>query len=301
MAVQNSCYQWGIVLQLSPNIDTLVHDYSCKDQIGQRYDPANYMYRTVSLTFLHCKLLEHVVVSNVIKHVDQHKILTDSQHGFCTRRSCETQLVTLVHDLASAMDKGIQTDMVFLDFSKAFGRVPHQRLLRKLHQYGIRGHLHEWISSFLTGRTQSVVAEGISSESAPVVSRVPQGSVLGPLLFLLFINDLPDNLTSKTRLFSDDCIVYRTVMSPEDYDLTTGSLCTCWLGAQMVHGVSPTEMQCLKRHPISITNQASLPNQGTRPWASGLHQVFGSGPTVIIMENHIDRIRKLTAHLGSAS
>ena len=71
MAVRNSCYQWGIVLQLSPNIDTLVHDYSCKDQIGQRYDPANYMYRTVSLTFLHFKLLEHVVVSNVIKQVDQ--------------------------------------------------------------------------------------------------------------------------------------------------------------------------------------------------------------------------------------
>ena len=181
---------------------------------GQRYDPAN--YRPVSLTCLCCKLLEHVVVSNMMKHVDQHKILTDCQHGFRKRRSCETQLVTMIHDLTSAMDKGTQTDMVVLDFSKAFDRVPHKRLLQKLHHYGIRGHLHQWVSDFLTGRTQNVVIEGVTSESAPVVSGVPQGSVLGPLLFLLFINDLPDNLTSQTRLFADDCIVYRTVRSHED-------------------------------------------------------------------------------------
>ena len=181
---------------------------------GQRYDPAN--YRPVSLTCLCCKLLEHVVVSNMMKHVDQPKILTDCQHGFRTRRSCETQLVTMIHDLTSAMDKGTQIDMIVLDFSKAFDRVPHKRLLQKLHHYGIRGHLHQWVSDFLTGRTQNVVIEGVTSESAPVVSGVPQGSVLGSLLFLLFINNLPDNLTSQTRLFADDCIVYRTVRSHED-------------------------------------------------------------------------------------
>ena len=142
--------------------------------------------------------------------------LTDCQHGFRTRRSCETQLVTMIHDLTSAMDKGTQTDMVVLDFSKAFDRVPHKRLLQKLHHYEIRGHLHQWVSDFLTGRTQNVVIEGVTSESAPVVSGVPQGSALGPLLLLLFINDLPDNLTSQTRLFADDCIVYRTVRSHED-------------------------------------------------------------------------------------
>ena len=89
---------------------------------GQQYDPAN--YRPVSLTFLCCKTLEHIIVISIMKHVDSHKILTDCQHGFRARRSCETQLVTLTNDLASSLDSGIQTDMVVLDFSNAFDRVP---------------------------------------------------------------------------------------------------------------------------------------------------------------------------------
>ena len=181
---------------------------------GQRYDPAN--YRPVSLTCLCCKILEHIIVSSVMKHVDTQSILTDCQHGFRARRSCESQLVTLTHDLASSLDNGKQTDMVVLDFSKAFDRVPHQRLLRKLHHFGIRGSTYHWISSFLSGRTQKVIIEGCSSDSVPVVSRVPQGSVLGPLLFLLFINDLPDKIVSNTRLFAYDCIVYRQINRPED-------------------------------------------------------------------------------------
>ena len=181
---------------------------------GQRYDPAN--YRPVSLTCLCCKILEPVIVSNVLKHLDYHKILTDCQHCFRARRSCETQLVTLCRDLASSLDKGIQTDMLVLDFSKAFDRVPHQRLLWKLQHYGVRGNIHSWIASFLSGRTQRVVVEGSSSDRVPVVSGVPQGSVLGPMLFLLFINDLPDKIVSSSRLFADDCIVYRQIKDISD-------------------------------------------------------------------------------------
>ena len=119
---------------------------------GQRYDPAN--YRPVSLICLCCKILEHIIDSNVMKHVDYYQIISDCQHGFRARRSCETQLGTLCHVFTSSLDKGIQSDMAVHDFSKAFDRVPHQRLLRKLLHYGIKGNTHSWIASSLSDRTQ---------------------------------------------------------------------------------------------------------------------------------------------------
>ena len=129
-------------------------------------------------------MLEDIITSSIIKHVDYHQILSDCQHGFRARGSCETQLVTMIKDLSSSLDRGDQSDMVILDFSKVFDRVPHRRLLQKLHHYGIRGHLHSWITSFLTARSQNIIVEGSESESAPVISGIPQGSVLGQLLFL---------------------------------------------------------------------------------------------------------------------
>ena len=155
------------------------------------------------------------VITTNLRCFDETDVRTSQKTTYAQFKIHRTNF-TLCDDLSSSLDKGIQTDMLVLDFSKAFDRVPHQRLLRKLEHFGVRGTTHSWIASFLSGRTQSVVVEGSSSDRVPVVSGVPQGSVLGPMLFLLFINDFLDKITSNSRLFADDCIVYRQIIGISD-------------------------------------------------------------------------------------
>ena len=149
-------------------------------------------------------------------HIDFHQVLTNHQHGFRRGRSCETQLSGLVDDLARSLDSKGQTDLIVLDFSKAFDKVPHKRLLYKINQVGIDGSLLKWIEIFLTKRHQRILLEGETSIQTSVTSGVPQGTVMGPLLFLLYINDIPNAISSKVRLFADDAILYREIKSPED-------------------------------------------------------------------------------------
>jgi hypothetical protein len=173
-------------------------------------------YRPVSLTCILCKTFEHIMVSNIMKHLDTNSILVDYQHGFRHHRSCESQLLITSSDIARALNNRKQVDMAVLDFEKAFDKVPHDRLLLKLDHYGIRGKSLDWIRAFLTGRTQAVVVDGARSNFSPVTSGVPQGSVLGPVLFLLYINDIGHNTTSIVRLFADDCLIYRVIENDND-------------------------------------------------------------------------------------
>ena len=124
-----------------------------------------------------------------------------------------------MHDLFSSFDTGTQTDMAVLDFSKAFDTVPHSKPLTKLSHYGIGGTILEWLNKFLTGRTMKVVLDGKMSREIPVDSGVPQGTVLGPLLFLCHINDLPTSVKSQVRLFADDCLLYRKIQTFNDHIL----------------------------------------------------------------------------------
>ncbi|KAK7093437.1 hypothetical protein V1264_012780 [Littorina saxatilis] len=152
-----------------------------------------------------------------MQHLQKNNILTDVQHGFRKQRSCESQLIVTVHDIAQNLAKKNQVDTVLLDFSKAFDKVPHQRLQHKLHYYGVRGSTLNWIQSFLSDRTQRVAIEGVQSTPAPVTSGVPQGTVLGPLLFLLYINDMPDVVkNSKVKLFADDSLLFRNISNQQD-------------------------------------------------------------------------------------
>ena len=172
---------------------------------GERYNAEN--YGPISLTCIALKIMEDIVTKNIMEHLECNNILYKLQHGFRATRSTETQLLTFVQDLYKNLRNNKQTDVIVTDFAKAFDKVPHRKLIRKLREYGINGSINQWIESFLHQRQQRVECEGEMSSWFPVTSGVPQGSVIGPILFLVYINDLSAKLQSKVRLFADDTIV----------------------------------------------------------------------------------------------
>ena len=173
-------------------------------------------YRPISLTSVCCKILEHIIARNIMQHAEKNDILYPLQHGFRKGCSCETQLIEFVDDISKNLQEGRQTDILIMDFAKAFDKVNHSLLIHKLRYYGIDGKTTRWIQNWLEDRQQTVVLDGVSSEAVSIDSGVPQGSVLGPGLFLFYINDLQSRLTSKVRLFADDTIIYLTIANEDD-------------------------------------------------------------------------------------
>ena len=189
-------------------------------------------YRPISITSQVGKVLEKLIRKSIMTHMKTNNILSPDQHGFSENRSCLINLLEALDDITNSVDNGLPVDEIFLDFKKAFDKVSHERLLYKLHHVGIRGTLLHWIESFLKDRNQRVKVNGSLSSWTQVTSGVPQGSVLGPLLFVIYINDFPGILKSTCKLFADDTKLYGEVNDAIGNDRLQGDLNSCSLWAK---------------------------------------------------------------------
>ena len=161
--------------------------------------------------------MESIIRDAIVVHLIKNEILSDDQHGFVPGRDCLTQLLLCMEEWTSMVEEGKNFDIIYIDFSKAFDSVAHERLLRKLENVGLNGHLLHWIRTFLTCRIQCVTVEGASSTWTKATSGIPQGSVLGPLLFVIFINDMPDEVKyNLCKLFADDCKLHGAINDDGD-------------------------------------------------------------------------------------
>ncbi|BHF83520.1 hypothetical protein SprV_0902666300 [Sparganum proliferum] len=173
-------------------------------------------YRPISLTSICCKLMEKIIKRELMRFLEQHNLLSDAQHGFRSGRSCVTNLLNCLERWTRSVDEGNALHVVYIDFKKAFDSVPHQRLLHKLSRIGVRGNLLKSIQSFLLDRTQTVYVGGQQSMEVAVESGVPQGSVLGPTLFIIYINDCVREMDCGVAMFADDIKLWSIIRTADD-------------------------------------------------------------------------------------
>ena len=183
---------------------------------GDRSDASN--YRPVSLTSIICKTLEKIIVKHIINHLKSNNLNSKQQHGFQQGKSVTTNLLEAMNVWTEALMHDIPIDILYMDYAKAFDTVPHQRLLCQVESFGISGNLLQWIKSFLSNRQQKVLANGVESSWSRVISGIPQGSIMGPVLFTLFVNDLPEKISSLISMFADDTKLYLPLTSDNSTD-----------------------------------------------------------------------------------
>lgn len=189
---------------------------------GSRVQRGN--YRGISLTSVSGKLMEKQVKRIMVEHLTRNSLINEQQHGFVKLKSCVTNLLECLDIITQALNCGHIIDLIFLDFAKAFDKVWHRGLLQKLKSIGFNGVILDWIESFLSNRTQRVVIGECSSEWKKVLSGVPQGSVLGPLLFIIFINGMPNLTKHISKFFADDSKLIGIIRSILDKEMLQADL-----------------------------------------------------------------------------
>ena len=167
-------------------------------------------YRPVSLTCILCKVMESIIRDQVMYHLRINNTLSPYQYGFINKRSTTLQLLNVLDKWTFELDQGKEIEGVYFDFQKAFDSVPHKRLLLKLEKIGIKNKSLNWKKDFLENRYQ-VWLNGALSNIIQVKSGIPQGSVLGPILFIIYVNDNPDNIKSNIMLFADDAKLFQSI------------------------------------------------------------------------------------------
>ena len=186
---------------------------------GSKRDVAN--YRPISLTSHIGKLLERIIRDHILRHLDNKQLIKPSQHGFLPGRSCQSNLLEFLERVTDDTDRGNNTDVAYLDFAKAFDKVPHARLLVKMKALGVNNQVSQWIEAWLSDRRQRVVVGGEESAWSVVSSGVPQGSIIGPLLFIVYINDLDEKMSSNVLKFTDDTKISSSSQQELQRDLDT--------------------------------------------------------------------------------
>ena len=194
-------------------------------------------YRPISLTSVCCKIMEAIIRDNLIKYFDTNKLFSERQFGFLHGRSTVSQLLRILDNWTESLELGGQIDVIYTDLEKAFDKIPHRRLLSKLKSYGVNTETIQWIAAFLKNRRQRVKINGVYSFWTNVLSGVPQGSILGPILFIIYINDIVQ-CCSKSELFlyADDGKIFRHIQNPVDktHLQTDVNKIKCWLDRWLV-------------------------------------------------------------------